>query len=135
MNFETILSELSFSFTRSGGPGGQHANKVSSKVMLVFDIRESSGLSETEMKKITTGLSSRINKKGQLILTCDETRSQSKNKQIVVARLRTLLDMKLKKQKRRVPVKIGKKERQRRLEAKKKRGLQKKLRQKPRFGD
>jgi len=135
MNFETIKSELSFSFIRSGGPGGQHANKVSSKVMLLFDVEASQGLSEQEKERISLGLSSRMNKRGQFILTSDETRSQFKNKQIVTERLMSLLETQLKDEKKRIATKIGKLEKARRLDAKKKRGLRKKFRQKPKFDD
>lgn len=131
MDIELLYRELGFSAVRSGGPGGQHANKVSSKVAVLFDIENSQALSEKEKTRLLEKLSSRLNKKNQISLTCDESRSQHKNKQIVVNRLMSLLENALTEDKKRIPTKVGKLEKARRLEAKKKRGLKKSLRQKP----
>ena len=133
MNIQRLISEISFSFIRSGGPGGQHANKVSSKAMLVFDIDLSQGLSEGEKAVLIERLSGKINKRHQIILASDHTRSQHANKQIVTDRLIALLQNGIKKQKKRIPTKVSKSERTRRLEAKKKHSLRKSLRQKPKL--
>ena len=133
MNVEKILKEISYTAVRSGGPGGQHANKVSSKVVLLFDIPDSDSLSEMQKERLAEKLSARLNSREQLILTCDESRSQHKNKEIVTNRFITLLQDTLKKQKRRVPTRVSKGEKARRMEAKKKRGLKKSLRQKPKW--
>jgi ribosome-associated protein len=133
MDKEILQKELEFSAVRSGGPGGQHANKVSSKVIVLIDIENSQALSEKEKMRLFAKLSSKLNKKNQLMLTCDESRSQHQNKQIVTNRLVTLLDAALKKEKMRIPTKVRKVEKTRRMEAKKKRGLKKTLRQKPKL--
>ncbi|MDN3641285.1 alternative ribosome rescue aminoacyl-tRNA hydrolase ArfB [Lutimonas halocynthiae] len=133
MNVEKILKEISFTAVRSGGPGGQHANKVSSKVVLMFDIPDSESISDAEKERLVQKLTGRLNSREQLILTCDESRSQHKNKEIVTNRFITLLQETLKKQKKRVPTRVSKGEKARRLEAKKKRGLKKSLRQKPKW--
>ena len=133
MDIEILRNELEFSAVRSGGPGGQHANKVSSKVVLLFDIQSSQAFSENEKLRLLEKLSSKLNKKKQFILTCDESRSQHKNKQIVTNRLLTSLETALKVDKKRISTKVGKIEKARRLEAKKQRGLKKKLRQKPKL--
>lgn len=133
MNVEKILKEISFTAVRSGGPGGQHANKVSSKVVLMFDIPDSESISETEKERLVQKLTGRLNSREQIILTCDESRSQHKNKEIVTNRFITLLQETLKKQKKRVPTRVSKGEKARRMEAKKKRGLKKSLRQKPKW--
>ena len=133
MDKEILQKELEFSAVRSGGPGGQHANKVSSKVIVLIDIENSQALSEKEKVRLFDKLSSKLNKKNQLMLTCDESRSQHQNKQIVTNRLVTLLDAALKKEKMRIPTKVRKVEKTRRMEAKKKRGLKKTLRQKPKL--
>jgi len=133
MDKEILQKELEFSAVRSGGPGGQHANKVSSKVIVLIDIENSQALSEKEKMRLFDKLSSKLNKKNQLMLTCDESRSQHQNKQIVTNRLVTLLDAALKKEKMRIPTKVRKVEKTRRMEAKKKRGLKKTLRQKPKL--
>ena len=133
MDIELLQNELEFSAVRSGGPGGQHANKVSSKVVVLFDIENSKALSEKERMRLLDKLSSKLNKKNQMMMTCDESRSQHKNKQIVTDRLMTLLKDALKVSKKRIPTKVGKSEKARRMEAKKKRGLKKSLRQKPKL--
>ncbi len=133
MDIELLQNELEFSAVRSGGPGGQHANKVSSKVVVLFDIENSKALSENERMMLLDKLSSKLNKKNQMMMTCDESRSQHKNKQIVTDRLMTLLKDALKVSKKRIPTKVGKSEKARRMEAKKKRGLKKSLRQKPKL--
>ena len=133
MDIELLQNELEFSAVRSGGPGGQHANKVSSKVVVLFDIENSKALSEKERMRLLEKLSSKLNKKNQIMMTCDESRSQHKNKQIVTDRLVTLLKGALKVSKKRIPTKVGKSEKARRMEAKKKRGLKKSLRQKPKL--
>jgi len=133
MDKEILQNELEFSAVRSGGPGGQHANKVSSKVIVIIDIKNSQAFSEKEKMRLFDKLSSKLNKKNQLMLTCDESRSQHQNKQIVTKRLAALLEAALKKDKIRIPTKVRKVEKARRMEAKKKRGLKKALRQKPKL--
>jgi len=133
MDIEKLQNELEFSAVRSGGPGGQHANKVSSKVVLIFDIKNSEALSEQEKERLLHKLSSKLNKKSQLMLTCDESRSQHKNKQIIINRLQVLLESALKIDKKRIPTKVRRSEKARRLEAKKKRSIKKTLRQKPKL--
>ena len=133
MNIEKIIKEISFTAVRSGGPGGQHANKVSSKVVLMFDIPGSASISEAQKARLVQKLAGKLNSREQLILTCDESRSQHKNKEIVTNRFITLLQETLKKQKKRVPTRVSKGEKARRLEAKKKRGEKKSLRQKPKW--
>ena len=79
MNQEQILNELQFKAIRSSGPGGQHANKVSSKVELSFQIAASDGLTERQKKRLLLKLGNKLSKEGVLILQCDESRSQHKN--------------------------------------------------------
>jgi len=133
MNVEILKNELEFTAVRSGGPGGQHANKVSSKVVVLFDIEISKALSESEKVRLLDKLSSKLNKKNQFILTCDESRSQHKNKQIATNRLLALLQSALKIEKKRIPTKVGRMAKAKRLQAKKQRGLKKTLRQKPKL--
>jgi ribosome-associated protein len=87
---EKILSELQFKAVRSSGPGGQNVNKVSSKVVLSFDIEKSSSLSLEQKSLLKIKLASRLTSENILILTCDENRSQIKNKEIIIKRF---LDM------------------------------------------
>jgi ribosome-associated protein len=86
MDIEKITSELSFKAVRSSGAGGQNVNKVSSKVVLTFDLNTSQALSEEEKALLLTNIASRLTIENILILNCDEDRSQLKNKDIVVKR-------------------------------------------------
>ncbi|SFR56913.1 alternative ribosome rescue aminoacyl-tRNA hydrolase ArfB [Maribacter stanieri] len=95
MNQEQILNELQFKAIRSSGPGGQHANKVSSKVELSFHIESSAGLTERQKKRALLKLGNKISKEGNLILQCDESRSQHKNKELITKRFLKLLEKSL----------------------------------------
>ena len=95
MNKEQILTELQFKAIRSSGPGGQHANKVSSKVELSFHIEASSGLTERQKKRVLLKLGNKLSKEGLLILQCDESRSQHKNKELVIKRFLKLIEKSL----------------------------------------
>src|SRR6185436_9540974 len=83
---EKIVSELQFKAVRSSGAGGQNVNKVSSKVVLSFDLKNSKALSEEEKALLETKLANRLTSEQILILNCDEDRSQLKNKAIVIKR-------------------------------------------------
>ncbi|KQX09097.1 alternative ribosome rescue aminoacyl-tRNA hydrolase ArfB [Flavobacterium sp. Root420] len=86
MDSEKIISELSFKAVRSSGAGGQNVNKVSSKVVLTFDLNVSQALSEEEKALLLTNIAPRLTTENILILNCDEDRSQLKNKDIVIKR-------------------------------------------------
>ena len=91
MEVEKIINELSYKAVRSSGAGGQNVNKVSSKVVLSFDLQNSQALSEEEKELILIKLSSRLTSENILILNCDEDRSQLKNKAIVTKRFLELI--------------------------------------------
>ncbi|MCK5638210.1 MAG: aminoacyl-tRNA hydrolase, partial [Flavobacteriaceae bacterium] len=84
MNTDMLLKELNFKAVRSSGPGGQHANKVSSKIQLMFDVENSASFSEEEKDLLLKKLKSKLTKENILILTSEESRSQHKNKEIVI---------------------------------------------------
>jgi len=86
MDKDKIISELSFKAVRSSGAGGQNVNKVSSKVVLTYDLNTSQAVSEEEKNLLSTTLASRLTTENVLILNCDEDRSQIKNKEIVIKR-------------------------------------------------
>ena len=91
MEQEKILWELNFKAVRSSGAGGQNVNKVSSKVVLTFDLKASQALSDEEKALIETKLAARLTSDLILILNCDEDRSQLKNKAIVIKRFLDLI--------------------------------------------
>jgi ribosome-associated protein len=92
MDKEIIVTELSYKAIRSSGPGGQNVNKVSSKVVLTFDIFQSKALSDEEKLLVQHKLSSKLTNENQLILNCDEDRSQLKNKEIITKRFLELIE-------------------------------------------
>ena len=133
MDAERLAREINFSAVRSGGPGGQHANKVSSKVVLQFDLNHSTALTDQEKISATKNLSSRLTKDNILIMSCDESRSQHKNKEILTQRFLTLMEKALEKHRKRIPTKVSKSVKLKRLSAKKKLGNKKSLRRKPKL--
>jgi len=126
-----FLSELSFNTTRSSGPGGQHVNKVSSKVELRFHIDSSVLLSEEEKLLIHKKLKNRVNNEGELILTSQSGRSQVKNKEEVINRFYELLEMALKPRKKRIKTAPPLASRIKRLEEKKRQSEKKENRKPP----
>lgn len=131
MNKEQLLTELTFKAVRSSGAGGQNVNKVSSKVVLNFDIPKSQGLSEEEKTLIYSNLASRLTSENVLILNCDEDRSQLKNKEIVIKRFFETLKKGLFIPKERKATKIPKAAIRKRIKDKKNLGEIKKYRRKP----
>ena len=122
--------ELRFRFARSGGPGGQHVNKAATKVELLFDIRNSQSLSDSQRERIEKKLKNRISSEGILSVEVQDTRSQVKNREIAIARFREILAEALKTRRKRVSTSPPVKAREKRLQEKKKRSEVKKLRRK-----
>ena len=131
MEKEKLISELQFKAVRSSGAGGQNVNKVSSKVVLSFDLKNSNALSIEENFLLETNLSSRLTKDQILILNCDEDRSQLKNKEIVIKRFLTIIEQGLYIPKIRKATKIPKSVIRKRLKDKKNLSDIKKNRKKP----
>lgn len=133
MNQENIKKELNFKATRSSGAGGQHVNKVSSKIELTFNLEESNALSEIEKSLLRIKLSSRLTNQNVLIINCDESRSQHKNKEIAIKRFLVLLKKSLIIPKKRKATKPSKNALRKRVETKKKTSVKKALRKKPKL--
>lgn len=133
MNVELLLTELNFKGIRSSGPGGQHVNKTASKVEVTFDLESSQALSETEKERLRSKLASKISSEGIITLQCGETRSQHRNKAIVIERLVALLQQNLKVAKKRKKTKPSKNAIERRLKSKKEHALKKSSRKPPKL--
>ena len=128
---EDILKELTFKAIRSSGSGGQHVNKVSSKVELMFNLSESLIFKDDQKVRLLDKLQHRLTKEGVLILQCGESRSQHKNKDIIIKRFLALIKDALKVPKIRKPTKVPKSVIKRRLKGKRKQSEKKANRQKP----
>ncbi|MCR9263651.1 MAG: aminoacyl-tRNA hydrolase [Flavobacteriaceae bacterium] len=131
MDKKQIHSELQFKAVRSSGAGGQHVNKVSTKVELAFDVAASQGLSAVEKERLLLKLKSRLTKDGVLQLHCDESRSQHKNRDLVVKRFFDLLKNALAVPKKRKPTKPTRSSVEKRLKSKKQAAEKKSQRKKP----
>ncbi len=108
INKETLLQELSFKASRSSGAGGQHVNKVSSKIELYFNVNTSKALTDLQKQRIQNKLKKRITSNGVLILQCDSSRSQHSNKEFVIKRFFELLKASLTVPKKRIQTKVPK---------------------------
>jgi ribosome-associated protein len=120
LNYQDLHKEVSYRTSRSGGAGGQHVNKVSTKVALLFIVNNSQVLTERRKAIILEKLANRINTEGVLTLKCDETRSQSANKEIVFDRFVNLIKTALTPVKKRRPTKPSRSSVRKRLTLKKK---------------
>ncbi|MEP3210782.1 MAG: alternative ribosome rescue aminoacyl-tRNA hydrolase ArfB [Maribacter sp.] len=131
MDRSKIIQELKFKAVRSSGAGGQHVNKVATKIELSFDLNASDALSDTEKERIVLKLGHRLTKENILHLQGDESRSQHKNKALVIKRFLELIAAALKVPKKRKATKPSKASVEKRLMHKKKAALKKANRTKP----
>ncbi len=128
---ERILQEVQFKAVRSSGAGGQHVNKVSTKVELAFDLMGSNALSDAEKERLLLKLRNRLTKENWLLLQCDESRSQHKNRELVAKRFLEVLTNALKVPKKRRSTRPSKSSVEKRLQAKKRAAQKKANRGKP----
>ncbi len=122
------IRELSFTFSCSSGPGGQHVNKVNTRVTLWFDISKSNNLSAKQKEIIQEKLTSRINKNSVLRIVSYKHRSQNANKMAVIENFCTLIRQALVRKKRRTKTTVSKGQKLKRLSNKKIRSRLKKSR-------
>jgi ribosome-associated protein len=125
---EIPLAELTFRFSRSGGPGGQHVNRSETRVELLFDVARSPSLSEAQREQLLRNLAPYLDRRGVLHLVSGASRSQHENRQEVVRRFVRLLQQGLRRRRRRVPTRPHPASVARRLEAKRRRSLLKRER-------
>ncbi|MDN3664683.1 alternative ribosome rescue aminoacyl-tRNA hydrolase ArfB [Algibacter miyuki] len=131
LNSEVLVQELQFKAVRSSGAGGQHVNKVSSKIELSFDLRNSAAFSERQKERLLAKLNHRLTKDGVLLMQCGESRSQHKNKDLIIKRFLALVKASLVVPKKRIPTKIPKSVIRKRLKNKKNLSDKKVNRRKP----
>jgi ribosome-associated protein len=119
------LSEIELRTSRSSGPGGQHANVTASRVEAVFDVCSSQALSEEQRQRLTSRLGPVVRAVAQ------DTRSQARNRELALERLRGRLESALAVQRPRRATKPTGASRRRRAESKRRRGELKRLRRRP----
>jgi ribosome-associated protein len=122
MDAESIRSEIAFRFSRSSGPGGQHAQKSSTRAEALFDVAESAGLSDTERARVLAKLGPVVRAVAQ------DERSQLRNRELATDRIIEQLTEAVKVRRRRRPTKPTTASKEQRLDDKKRRGRTKKLR-------
>jgi ribosome-associated protein len=119
------LAEIELRFSRSSGPGGQHANTAETRVEAILDVEGSSALTDVQKRRV-------VAKAGPTLRAiAQDERSQWRNRELAVERLVEQLRQALKVQRRRVATKPTKASRERRLDSKKRRSTTKKLRRRP----
>lgn len=131
MEPEKIIAELNFKAVRSSGAGGQNVNKVSSKVVLTFDLNASQALNEQEKGLLVMKLATKLTSENLLILNCDEDRSQLKNKVIVTKRFLDFIEKALVVPKKRKVTKVSRSVIEKRIKEKRNTSEIKKTRKKP----
>lgn len=118
---DEILNELKFKTSRSSGSGGQHVNKVESRVEVIVNIEECLSLSTEQKRQVLLRLKNRIDKSGNLSVSSSTSRSQKQNKKFGIHRILELIELALKKKKIRKKTRIPKAVKEKRLKDKKKR--------------
>ena len=130
INDEIVIPgrELSWRAARASGPGGQHVNKVSTKVTLRFDLRGSEALTATQKRRLRKLAGRRVDADGALLISAQAERSQSRNLERARASLRSLVLKSLVPPKRRVATKPTRAQKLRRLDDKRRQSEKKKHR-------
>jgi ribosome-associated protein len=121
-------SEVTFTSARSSGPGGQHVNKVSSRVTLHFNILTSQSLSAAQKQRLLSRLRTRISKDGVLRVVTQKHRSQAANRQAAVARFAALVQEALTPRRPRLPTATPAAAQEQRLQEKRQRSQRKQQR-------
>lgn len=130
---QQLLENVTFKTSRSGGKGGQHVNKVSSKAEVILNIPAAAFLSDEEKTLLMSRLAHRLDTGGNLHVIAQEDRSQLANKETAIEKLEILIANALKIEKPRKATKVPKAVIRKRLENKQSTALKKEMRKRPRF--
>jgi len=112
---EVPESEIEIDYARSSGPGGQNVNKLNTKAVISWNVRASSVFTEEQMALIERKLANKINKQGEVIIMEDRTRSQAQNHAAAVKKLQESIRKALTPKAERVPTKVSKAKKRRRV--------------------
>ncbi len=125
-----LIPELEFSTSRSSGPGGQNVNKVSTKVIIRWNLLHSSLITDEQKMVLLNKLSSQLTREGELIINSQESRSQLQNKELALEKLDALLRKALTKPKARKATRPTKSSKVKRVDNKKRHAEKKQWRKK-----
>lgn len=121
-------SEYTIEFARSGGPGGQNVNKVSSKAQLRWNVGASAVLNDEQKMRVREKLANRLTNNDEILVTAEDERSQAQNREQVIARFQEMIVQALVIPKKRRPTKPTRSSKEKRLQSKKITSERKKMR-------
>ena len=130
-DFQIPKNRIQTKRSRSSGAGGQHVNKVETKIELRFELMSADWIPTAVRSRVATSYATRINSEGEFIVTCDETRSLVRNEELCYQKLRELILACWTPPKKRIKTKPTKGSQRRRVEEKKQVGSKKKNRKAP----
>lgn len=133
MKTNALHGELTFRTSRSSGSGGQHVNKVATRVELLFNVLDSAVLNDADKQRILAALANRINREGILQVAAEASRSQLQNKMLAIKKFDALISKALRPVKERPAASAYVADRNKRLRAKKRLAERKANRQKVRL--
>ena len=134
-HLEIDPGELQFQAARSSGPGGQHVNKVSTKMVMRWDVQQSPSLPEAVRRRFLAAFGHRVRKDGVLVMSSDRHRSQTRNQAACVDRLVEMLRSVAHPPKPRRPTRPSRSAKAKRLEKKRQRSVTKRGRKSPSADD
>jgi ribosome-associated protein len=127
--------ELRFTYSRASGPGGQHVNRVETRVTLLFDVADSPSLTDEQKRRVRRRLATRINKEGVLRVVSQRHRTREANRRAAIERFEELLAEALRSPRPRRKTRVPEGAKRRRIESKRRRGDVKRLRGRPDSSD